>query len=195
MGGTFNPIHLGHLFIAETAFEELKLNKIIFIPTGDPPHKKNEDVIDGHHRLEMTKIAINSNKNFVVSNIEIKRKGYSYTVETIDELFNVYGRDIELYFITGTDTFMELETWKNYKELFHRVTIVVVTRLGFNDIILNKRIEHYKKIHGANIIKLTAPILEISSTNIRDRIKNKKSIKYLLPEKVEEYIYKNQLYT
>lgn len=195
MGGTFNPIHLGHLFIAETSYNQLNLDKILFIPSGEPPHKKNQDVINANHRLEMTKMAIADNDNFTLSSMEINREGYSYTVETISQLYQLYGNDADLYFITGTDTFMELETWKDYRRFFSDVNIVVVTRLGYNDIMLNKRIESYKKNYRASIIKLPAPVLEISSTDIRKRVKNKESIKYLLPKNVEEYIYINQLYT
>lgn len=194
MGGTFDPIHLGHLFIAETSRQELDLNKIIFIPAGDPPHKKNRKITDAYHRLSMTNIAINDNKSFMLSNIEINRGGYSYTVETIKKLLKCYGETTELYFITGTDAFMEMETWKDYKQLFAMVRVVVATRLGYNDISFNAKIQSFKKKYNAKIIKLPIPVLEISSSDIRNRVKKKKSIKYLVTEGVEQYIYKHQLY-
>ena len=194
MGGTFDPIHLGHLFIAETSQQELGLDKILFIPTGDPPHKKNQKITDSYHRLSMVDIAIDNNNSFFLSDIEINREGYSYTVETIKRLLELYGTTTELYFITGTDAFMEIETWKNYEELFKMARIVVATRLGYNDIMLNKKIQSFEKKYKAKIIKLPTPILEISSSDIRKRIKNEKSIRYLVTEGVQEYIYKNRLY-
>ncbi|KJF27992.1 nicotinate-nucleotide adenylyltransferase [Clostridium aceticum] len=194
MGGTFDPIHLGHLFIAETALDELSLDEVIFIPTGLPPHKDQETVTDSHHRLLMTSIAIDSNKTFKLSTIEIDRKGPSYTIDTIQSILQNHKEEVEIYFITGTDTFMEVDTWKHYKDVLQMIKIVVATRLGYNDRSFNEKVDLFTKKYKAEIIKVTVPILEISSSDIRDRIKVGKTIKYLVPEGVEEYIKKNQLY-
>ncbi|AOY76869.1 nicotinate-nucleotide adenylyltransferase [Clostridium formicaceticum] len=194
MGGTFDPIHLGHLFIAETALDELNLDKVVFIPTGHPPHKDHENITDAHHRLQMTSIAIHSNKTFKLSAIEVNRKGPSYTIDTVRRLLEHDGGDVELYFITGTDAFMEVETWKRYKDVLQMIKIVVATRLGYSDVHFNEKVDLFTKKYKARIIKVAVPILEISSSDIRNRIKEGKTIKYLVPEGVEEYIRKNQLY-
>ncbi|SDK57506.1 nicotinate-nucleotide adenylyltransferase [Natronincola ferrireducens] len=194
MGGTFNPIHLGHLFIAETTLIEVGLDKVIFIPTGTPPHKKQAAIVDAHHRLHMTALAINHHEKFFLSDIEINREGYSYTVHTVQELLKIYGQDTEFYFITGSDTFMEIETWKNYQQLFALINIVVATRLGDNDEDIELKINYFRKKYQANIIKLPIPILQISSSDIRERYQREKTIKYLIPPEVEAYIKKHRLY-
>lgn len=194
MGGTFDPIHLGHLFVAETALYNLDLDKVIFIPTGNPPHKNNQNIAIAHHRLIMTAVAINNNSKFELSNIEVMRKGESYTADTINQLLRQYGDNIELYFITGTDAFMEMDTWKDCAYLFRTMKTVVATRLGYDDESFNKKIHFLNKEYNANIINMSIPILEISSSDIRERIRQKSSIKYLVTEGVEKYIRKHHLY-
>ncbi|SES74458.1 nicotinate-nucleotide adenylyltransferase [Natronincola peptidivorans] len=194
VGGTFDPIHIGHLFIGETALEQLNLDKIFYIPTGNPPHKDQQKVTSSYHRLSMTSLAIKNNPGFVLSEIEINRTGLSYTVDTIYNMLDKYGENVELYFIIGTDAFMEIETWKNYVALFNMIKIVVVTRIGFNNKGFQEKIQFYSREYNAEIIKMPIPILEISSSDIRERIKRGKSIKYLVSESVEAYIKSNKLY-
>lgn len=194
MGGTFDPIHLGHLFIAETALHHLNLDKVIFIPTGNPPHKNNKDITIAHHRLIMTAVAINNNPRFELSNIEVMRKGQSYTVDTIKQLIAQYGENQEIYFITGTDAFMEMETWKNCAYLFKTMKTVVATRIGFDDKSFHEKVELFNNKYNASIINMSVPVLEISSSDIRERIGKASSIKYLVTEGVEEYIKKHRLY-
>lgn len=194
MGGTFNPIHFGHLFIAQTALDALELNKIIFIPTGIPPHKQQELILDSNHRINMINLATKSNPNFSVSDIEVKREATSYTIDTIRELKQLYSKETEFYFITGTDAFVEIETWKEYEELLRIVKFVVVTRQVSSSNLLDEKIDFLTKKYRARITKIKIPTLDISSTDIRNRIKTKGSIKYLLPENVEKYILSNRLY-
>ncbi|SNS34809.1 nicotinate-nucleotide adenylyltransferase [Anaerovirgula multivorans] len=194
MGGTFDPIHLGHLFVAETALYNLNLDKVIFIPTGNPPHKNSKDITIAHHRLIMTAVAINSNPKFELSNIEVMRRGQSYTADTIKQLLMQYGENIELYFITGTDAFMEMSTWKDCAYLFRTMKTVVATRLGYDDESFNEKVHFFNKKYNASIINMSIPILEISSSDIRERIRQKLSIKYLVTEGVEKYIKKHHLY-
>ena len=193
MGGTFDPIHLGHLFIAETALYNLGLNKILFIPTGNPPHKDNRDITSQHHRLIMTALAINDNEKYELSDMEISRKGKSYTIDTIKQL-QQQNKNTELFFITGTDAFMEMESWKKYTYIFNTINIVVVTRLGYDNRSFHEKISYFKERYNAKIIDMAAPILEISSSDIRERVRQRKSIKYLVTDGVEKYISKHQLY-
>lgn len=194
MGGTFDPIHIGHLFIAEETLEALRLDKIIFIPAGVSPHKINSKTTDRYHRLLMTALAVNSNTRFQLSNIEIERRGPSYTIDTIRDLKKMLPEEIELFFITGGDTFIDLETWRDYEELLGLVSFVVFTRAGFDNQLLDNKIQLFKNNYNGNIIKISIPLLEVSSTDIRVRIKQGRTVKYLIQENVENYIRKNRLY-
>lgn len=194
MGGTFDPIHFGHLFIAQTALDKLQLNKIIFIPTGKPPHKEINNITSSEKRLEMLRLAIKNNDEFEISSIEVEKKVTSYTIDTIKVLKENYGENMEFYFITGADTFSSLESWKNYKELLSLVKFVIMNRTIIHDELLDKKIELFSREYGASITKIEIPTLDISSTDIRKRIKEGNSIKYLLPETIENYILKNRLY-
>ena len=194
MGGTFDPIHFAHLFIAQTALDRLELNKVIFIPTGKPPHKQERLITDSYNRIDMLNLATKSNPKFEISSIEINRDKTSYTIDTIKELQLYYGKDTDIYFITGTDAFIDIESWKEYKELLSIAKFIVMTRQVLNSELLDEKIELFIKEYGANITKIEIPTLDISSTDIRRRIREGISIKYLLPESVEKYILKNRLY-
>lgn len=190
-GGTFNPIHFGHLIIANEVLQNLKLDKIIFIPTGLPPHK-NTEVLQGIHRYEMVKLAIEDNPYFEVSDIEIKRLNYSYTYDTLTELQNKYYVN-KFCFIIGYDAFLEIDSWKNVREVFKMARFIVVNRNVESREILRLIGEKCNKFDG-EAIYLRVPNIEISSTEIRKRIKEGKSIKYMVPDKVIDYIQKNNLY-
>ncbi|KAB3537239.1 nicotinate-nucleotide adenylyltransferase [Alkaliphilus pronyensis] len=194
LGGTFDPIHLGHLYIAEAAMDELALEKVIFIPTCISPHKLQANITEVSHRLIMTNIATNANKRFLVSDIEIKRRGISFTIETINELKKIYNDNNKLHLILGGDSFIGLEEWKSYKTLLETTNLVVVSRAGNKDVEIKEKINHYKSLYNTKIILLTIPTLEISATSIRQRVNEGKTIKYLVPEGVETYIAKNKLY-
>ncbi|MBI5182985.1 MAG: nicotinate-nucleotide adenylyltransferase [Nitrospinae bacterium] len=219
IGGTFNPIHYGHLNFAVEITEIFRLEKVIFIPTFISPHKDVKDVIEPHHRLKMTELAVESNPRFSVSPIEIERKGFSYSIETINELKRIFDKEIELFFIMGIDAFLEVHTWKDVKRLFQSCNFIVSTRPSyrrdnFSDVILNFLREKYKDIQFellrddeiSGTPKITISIsnyaifavkttsLNISSTEIRKRISEGRTVKYLLPEKVENYIMDNKLY-
>lgn len=194
MGGTFDPIHYGHLMLAEQIRTSFCLDRIIFIPVGTPSHKNALTGADKHCRLEMTKLATKSNPFFTVSDEEIKRMGNTYTIDTIKALkANQYKRD-QLYFITGADAIMYLDKWKNYHELAQEVIFVAATRPGIDLRDLEAKIMRLKQDSGAEILTAYIPALAISSTDIRTRVNEEKSIKYLLPEEVENYIHLNQLY-
>lgn len=193
MGGTFDPIHVGHLVTAEAVRIEYNLDKVLFIPASNPPHKQESLVTPAIHRYIMTVMATYSNPHFFVSSIELERSGPSYTIDTVRELIDCYGASTEFYFITGADAVKDLPTWHNIDELLDLCFFVAATRPGSISYI-----DHVIKQFGAkgrrSIQRLATPELEISSTDIRERVKKGRSIKYIVPESVEAYIYKEGLY-
>ncbi|WP_003542244.1 nicotinate-nucleotide adenylyltransferase [Desulfotomaculum nigrificans] len=194
MGGTFDPIHFGHLVVAEEVRCRFALEKVVFIPTGKPPHKKNQRITDPLDRLKMVQLATADNEFFEVSRLEIDRQGYSYTIDTVRAVKALYNAE-KVYFITGADAALEIFTWKDVDELLTICTFIAATRPGFN---LNRLEESLKSLPNnisKNIIPLEVPALSISSTDIRQRVKEGRSIKYLLPASVENYIWQNNLYT
>ncbi|HAE92358.1 nicotinate-nucleotide adenylyltransferase [Tissierella praeacuta] len=192
MGGTFDPIHNGHLIGAEYVRTSLNLDKLIFIPSGNHPFKNNKNISEPNKRMDMISLAIGSNKYFELSPIEINRMGITYTIDTIMELRREYRED-EIYFIIGSDILFELEKWKGFEELISLCKFILLYRSGQEDSI-NKKIKDLKISYNIKIEKVKSPLIEISSTEIRNRIKNRLSIKYLVPESVEEYIFKYNLY-
>ncbi|MER3446403.1 MAG: nicotinate-nicotinamide nucleotide adenylyltransferase [Candidatus Dadabacteria bacterium] len=209
LGGTFNPIHLGHLRGAEEIREILALNRIYFIPSSMPPHKDSSDVASAADRLKMVEFAIRENPFFDVCDIEVKRGGPSYTVHTL-EYFSSKFSEFEIHFILGAELFSQIHTWKDYKRLFDLANFAVITRPGFphsNSIPLALRddFRYYKNeesvifyIHkGSNKTLALVEIegIQVSSTRIRELINRNSSIKYLVPKEVEAYILKNKIYT
>ena len=195
MGGTFDPIHMGHLVTAEAARSEFNMNKVVFVPSGQPPHKKGLEISNKEHRYIMTVLATSANPYFEVSRTEIDRPGESYAIDTVRYIRSKQQPDSELYFITGADAILEIVTWKEVEELFENCTFIAATRPGFNLGEMKKKL--LKKLthsHLAKIIPLEVPAMAISSTDIRERVKDKRTIKYLLPESVENFIRKNDLY-
>ena len=185
-GGTFDPPHLGHLLIAQTVFEEENFDKILFIPAYNPPHKKNITSIN--HRLKMLKIALDDNPNFEISDLEIRRKGVSYSIDTILSIKNQFnGKKDRIYYLIGSDSLQELESWKDSKKILNMCQIVVAIRPGFRPSDIPSWILH--KIRFANL-----PRFQISSSNIRKRWINNKTIRYMVTQPVWEYIEKNKLY-
>jgi nicotinate-nucleotide adenylyltransferase len=193
LGGTFNPIHYGHLLLAESARDRLGLDKVVFIPTGNNPFKTTDWDIDASHRYEMAKRGIESNGYFEISDIEIKREGYTYTIDTLKELEKEYSGD-ELYLIVGADIVFEIDAWKQAEEVLKKISLVTTFRPGYDQDRLDTRVEEIKELYHARILKLYTPEMDISSSEIRSRVKHGYSIKYLLPENVEEYIYQQNLY-
>ncbi len=187
MGGVFDPIHIGHLFTAEEARINYCLDKVIFVPCLNPTHKRNDRVTDVRHRLKMSYLATESNPYFEVSKIEINRSGPSYTIDTIKDFRSIYGWDAKIFFITGADAFLEIESWYKKEELLTMCQFVAATRPGYD---LDKLHNNFKKV--LKIMEI--PLLAISSTDIRNRIRNSLSIKYIVLEEVRDYIYRNELY-
>lgn len=193
MGGTFDPIHYGHLVTAEVARHQFQLDQVIFVPSGNPPHKQGQNVTMADERLMLTLLATVSNPNFVVSDWEVEREELSYTWETIKAFNEIYGEDFEFYFITGADAILEIATWKEVNELAKMCNFIAATRPGY-------KLEHFHKCTDlpASIVEkvhfIEVPALAISSSDIRKRVQDGLPIKYLLPENVEMYIKKHRLY-
>ncbi len=183
LGGTFNPIHIGHLAMAEAAISACTLDGVIFIPSFIPPHKSGENLIDAQKRLQMVKLAIKDNPKFCVSDIEIKRRGRSYSIDTVKQLRLIHGGRTKFYFIIGQDSAQTLSTWKNIDALTKLVTFVVINRPGI-------KIKHSRY----KFISVSMPGLDISSSFIRNSIAHGKSAKYFLKESVRRYIEKKRLY-
>lgn len=195
MGGTFDPIHYGHLVTAETVRFKINAEKVIFIPTGRPPHKTNNRFVAyDEHRYIMTVLATASNPYFYVSRMEIDRPGLTYTIDTIRSLKKICSEKTEIFFITGADAINEILTWKSPEELFKMCNFVAVTRPGYDKNTLLKTLNGFEAKYDINLTFIEVPALSISSTDIRNRIISDKPIKYLLPEEVEQYIRKTGLY-
>lgn len=183
MGGTFDPIHFGHLVAANEAASAFNLEKVLFVPTGDPWQK--QVVSSTGHRFEMTKRAIAKNKLFEISDLDTKRPGPTYTVDTLRDVHEQYP-DAELFFITGADSISQIDTWKDSDQIWALAHFVGVTRPGHSLVM--------PKSPFGNVSLLEIPALAISSTDIRARVKAEKPIEYLLPKKVIKYIRKHHLY-
>lgn len=192
-GGTFNPIHYGHLLICEGIREEYNLEKVVFIPARIPPHKDKNEIIQASHRLEMAKLAIKDNPFFEVSDMELKREGSSYTIDTVRIYKNLYNID-RMGLILGADSLINFETWRNFTDIFPLVDIYVASRPDSDAQTLEKTIQRFENEFEAKIKKYSLRTMDYSSTEIRDRISKGLSIKYLVPPAVEEYIYKAELY-
>ena len=191
MGGTFNPIHLAHLYIAYEAKEELNLDKIIFMVAGNPPHKKESKVIDSKYRYNMVQKAIEGYEGFEISDYEIKKNGYSYTYETLQYL-KKQEDNIEVFFIAGADSLMAIEKWSNTDLVLNNCTFVAFNRGEYNKSILEEQKYKLEKKYDAKIVILN--VTDISSSMIRERIANGKRVDFFLPEEVKKYISENKLY-
>ena len=192
MGGTFDPIHYGHLVIANEVLDKYNMDKIIFIPAGNPPHKKGPRA-SSWDRFLMTNIATLSNDRFIVSDIEIKSSEKSYTINTVRELIKAH-ENTEFYFITGSDAIIDLPNWHDTENLLKLCKFIAVGRPGYSTLEIEEKINEIKDKYDGQIDLLQVPMLQISSTDIRKRIRLGRSAKYLLPETVEQYIIKNNLY-
>ena len=192
MGGTFNPIHNAHLATAEFIRDKYDLDKVIFIPAGDPPHKKG--VLNKFKRFDMVILSTLKNDDFLVSDYEVlSDKERDYTVDTLRHISETYPNE-ELYFITGSDALNQMETWKEFQENFKLAKFVAAIRPGINLLETQENVETFRQRYDADIDMVYVPSLEISSTYIRSLVKNGKSIKYLVPSRGEEYINVHNLY-
>ena len=192
LGGTFSPVHLGHLLLAQEAMEKAKLSKVIFIPCGNPPHKAAEAVIDAPLRFEMVRRAIDKNPDFEISDIEINSDGPSYTAKTLEKMREIY-KDDEIFFIVGADSLCNIEKWYHPERIFANAEIIAAYRGGEDLSEFHNAVEHCKSKYGAKILAVEMTV-NMSSSDIRERIKNGISVRYMLMPEVIEYIEENGIY-
>lgn len=193
MGGTFDPIHFGHLVTAEEALVQFNLDKVVFMPTGQPARKTEREVSAAEHRYLMTVIATSANPDFDVSRLEIDRPGLTYTVDTMLAMRETHGHHADLYFITGADAVFEIATWKDAERFRGLCRFIAATRPGFD--LAAAVAEHRRALDRLDIDFIEVPALAISSTDIRQRVAEKRPIRYLVPEPVAAYISKYGLYS
>lgn len=193
MGGTFNPIHTAHLILAENAYEELKLDKIYFMPSKKPPHKLNEIILNDEHRIEMIELAIMNNPHFEISCMELEREGITYTADTLEELNRDYPQN-DFYFIMGADSLFQIEEWCNIEQIFKLSHIAAAVRDHSTYEDVTGQITYLTENFHARIHLLTTPNMDISSKMLRQNIKNGKSIRYYVPDPVLKYISDHNLY-
>ncbi len=206
LGGTFDPVHFGHLRAAEEIREELALEKVWFIPGASPPHKNNNGITSFEDRIEMVNLALKGSRFHEVLDLEGRRKGPSYSIETLREIKACYKNEIELFFIIGIDAFRDIKTWKQFKGLFEVSNFAVINRPGacfedFNEFVrsLNAGFEPYsdrayRNRFGNILIHKDVTNMDISSTKIREMISAGKSVRFLLPDQVIDYIERKGLY-
>jgi nicotinate-nucleotide adenylyltransferase len=192
MGGTFDPIHFGHLVAAEEALVQFNLDRVVFMPTGQPAFKSGEKVTSPEHRYLMTVIATAANADFEVSRMEIDRPGLTYTVDTLVALREQHGAQTELFFITGADAVWEILSWKDAETVAGLCTFIAATRPGYD---LAGALEQHRRVSSEfRLEHIEVPALAISSTDIRNRVAQRRPIRYLVPEAVSAYIAKYGLY-
>ncbi|MBQ9549304.1 MAG: nicotinate-nucleotide adenylyltransferase [Lachnospiraceae bacterium] len=193
LGGTFNPIHFGHLIIAEQALSEFKLDQVLIMPSGNSYLKKDMKMPEAEVRLLMARLAVSDNPSFSVSDMEIRRGGNTYTADTIEELNSLYPDDA-LFFITGADALHEMKKWVTPERIFSGCTVITSVRNNEGLSELNKDIDFYKEHYDAKIELLHTTNIDISSSMIRELIKNGRSVRYYVPEAVRRFIYEQHLY-
>jgi nicotinate-nucleotide adenylyltransferase len=207
-GGTFNPIHFGHLRAAEEVCEALSLDRLWFIPTAHPPHKEERDLTSFEVRVAMTRLAVRDHPRMEVSDLEGRRTGKSYSIETLRLVREELGPTWELFFIVGLDAMLEIQTWKDYLQLFSLCHFVVLDRPGYDRRHLEEILTHevqprfsfledgtgFQQPSGQKVLWQRTTLMDISATGIRRLVRQGRSLRYLLPEPVREYIMNNKLY-
>ncbi len=193
MGGTFNPIHLGHLILAEAAYEAYDLDEVLFVPSGRSYMKEQSEILDAKTRVSMTGLAIEDNPHFALSTIEIDRDGNSYSYETLETL-RKQNPNTEYYFIVGADTLFALETWKHPEILLPSCTILAAVRDNVSMEEMQKQADYLEKKFSGSIKLLPTSNIEISATDIRKKLSEDRDVRYLVPDSVLHFIHKNGLY-
>ena len=193
LGGTFDPIHMSHLILAENAWQQFGLDTVLIMPSGEPPHKAERQISSAEHRVRMVQLAIDDNKHFKLSTVEVEREGKTYTAETLTELCK-HNPDCEYYFIIGADSLFHIEKWYHPEIIMNHAVLLAAVREELDVPELEEKIAYLKEQYDARIHLLHTPNMSLSSSSIRERIAKKESIKYMVPKDVEKYIYQNKLY-
>jgi len=213
-GGTFNPIHIAHLYIAEACRDAMELDEVVFVPAAVPPHKEVEYGVSAEHRLKMVGLAVASNASFSVSDLELTLPRPSYSIKTVELMQEKYGENAKLFFMMGMDSFLDIRSWHAAERLITLCDFVTTFRPGYPHVDLGKhhfvrdidlfmldmldakerQLGKVELVSGRDLWLVSSLGMDISSTEIRHRLKHRKSVKYLLPEAVESYIIQNRLY-
>lgn len=193
MGGTFDPIHMGHLILAQCAMEQHNLDEIWMMPNGNPKYKSDRQITDASHRLEMVRLAICDNPKFILSSMEVEREGYTYTYETVEQLKEQYP-DCDFYFIIGADSLFAFDTWKNPERILAACTLLASSRNHISREQMHTQIDSLVKRYGGVIDIIDLPAIDISSNMLRQNVMVGKSIRYYVDNKVAAYIQKQELY-
>lgn len=194
LGGSFDPVHFGHIGLAEDAKELVSLDEVLLIPAKLQPFKLDKKFVDGTHRLEMIKLATQEISGLTACDYELQQEQISYTYKTLKAISEMEGPDTKIYFITGTDAFLKIDLWKNAKDMLQTYSFIVGNRPGYREEELSECIENLKRDYNTDIIKVDNRRRDISSTEIRQRLENKESLTGLVPEVVERYIITHGLY-
>lgn len=194
IGGTYDPIHNGHLILAEQARDEAGLDQVIFIPAKTSPFKVDQKAASGKDRMKMLELAIEGNPFFSVSDFELKGPDVSYTINTLQEFKKRWKGDGRIHFICGTDAFLSMERWSRADEILKEFSLIVGARPRYKDKARDLMIEELHKTYGTSVQKVRMPKIDISSSDIKERIGTGRSIRYLVPDKVEEWIREEGLY-
>ena len=188
LGGTFDPIHIGHLIAAQSSQDALNLDRVLFLPSAHPPHKKETSISPYEIRRKMVELAIQGNPIFEISDLESQRSDPSYTIRTLEDLRSVYPREeFDLFLLIGGDSLVEFSTWRDPEAIFAQITVTVFARPGYDE-------SSAPNVFRENAKWVTMPQIDISSSDIRKRIADERSIRYLVPNKVEEFIFSHGLY-
>ena len=193
LGGTFNPPHSGHLSIAESLLAEFSLDEILFLPVGLPPHKRSLEIASNEHRIKMLQILTAHDPRMIVSDLEMNRSGYTYTVDTLTELKNTVTDSI-FYYIIGTDTLLKLTSWMRFEEVFRLTKFLCIPRPGDNPDEVKNEIQNLSQKYGAEILLSRSSGPDISSTMVRRMTAAGETLCKVVPEKLEEYIKNNGLF-
>jgi len=193
LGGTFNPIHIGHLILAENAHAQFHLDYVMILPTKNPPHKQNQDILEDVYRVEMINLAIKDVPYFKLSTIELERSGMSYTSDTLEYLKMTHP-NTDYYFIMGADSLFNLESWKDPATIIKNACLLIAARDFTSNEQLNEQINYLKMKYKALIYQISIPNILLSSELIRRRVQSDDTIKYFVPPDVEDYILKEKLY-
>lgn len=194
MGGTFDPVHIGHLILGETAYEQFGLDQVLFMPAGNPPHKRNrEGRATDSQRVEMVRRAIAGNPHFTLSMEDMNEKGYSYTYRTLERLCEA-NKNVSYYFIIGADSLFDFEGWKEPARISRACTIVAAARNHVSSSKLNEKLSQLNRKYEGKFLKMNFPNLDISSNELRSWIGEGKSIRYYVPDPVADYLKENRIY-
>ena len=194
LGGTFDPVHYGHIALAEDAVREANLHEVVMIPARIQPFKQDREYASGEDRFNMLALAAGKNDHVTVSRYELEQEGVSYTYLTLRHMQEFFGEDTRLFFITGTDSFLKLDTWRNAQELLTKYSYIIGTRPGYRQDEYEEALERITKAYGTEVISMNKTELDISATQIREMVAKGEDISHLVPPEVERYIREHGLY-